>query len=103
MLALATAGFATIGFAGSQNITYLPVGPAHPGAPVAYRQTTVSGPRPGWLGAFTYSVDSSTSLLSGSQSQPLTGIGNAVQILLKLLGPLFVGLALLAIRNRVKR
>ena len=103
VLALATAGFATIGFAGSQNITYLPVGPAHPGAPVAYRQTTVSGPRPGWLGAFTYSVDSSTSLLSGSQSQPLTGIGNAVQILLKLLGPLFVGLALLAIRNRVKR
>ncbi len=103
VLALATAGFATIGFAGSANITYLPVGPAHPGAAVAYRQTTVSGPRPGWLGAFIYSVDSSTSLLSSSQSQPLTGIGNAVQILLKLLGPLFVGLALLAVRNRVKR
>lgn len=103
VLVLATVGFATIGFAASQTSAYLPVGPAHPGAAVTYRQTTISGPHPGWVAALIYSVDSSTSLLSTSQSRPLTGIGNAVQILLKLLGPLFLGLALLAVRNRVKR
>lgn len=103
VLALATAGFATIGFAASATITFLPVGHPHSGAAAAYRQTTAAGPHPGWLTAFIYSVDSSTSLLSTPQSQPLTGIGNAIQILLKLLGPLFAGLALLAVRNRVKR
>ena len=103
VLALATAGFATIGFAASQTVTYRPVAPAHLGTALAYQQTTTLGPRPGWLAALIYSVDSSTSLLNSSQSQLLTGTGNVVQILLKLLGPLFVGLALLAVRNRVKR
>jgi Pentapeptide repeats (9 copies) len=103
VLVLATAGFATVGFAASQTITYLPVGPAHPGVAVAYRQTAHAGPHPGWVSAVIYSLDSSTSLLNTSQPQPLTGMGNAVQILLKLLGPLFLGLALLAVRNRVKR
>jgi hypothetical protein len=46
---------------------------------------------------------SSISLLNTNQAQPLTWAGSAVQILLKLLGPLFLGLALLAVRNRVKR
>ena len=103
VLALATAGFATIGFAASATVVYVPVSLAHPGTAVAYQQTTIPGPHPGWLTALTYSVDSSTSLLSGSQSEPLTGIGTLVQILLKLLGPLFLGLALLAVSNRVKR
>jgi hypothetical protein len=103
VLVLATAGFATIGFAASQTITYLPIGPTQSGVAAAYRQTTVAGPHPGWVTALIYSVESSTSLLNTNQSQPLTGVGNAMQILLRLLGPLFLGLALLAIRNRVKR
>ena len=103
VLALATAGFATIGFAATQTVTYLPVALAHPGTALAFQQTTTPGPRPGWLTALIYSIDSSTSLLSSSQSQVLTGTGNVVQILLKLLGPLFLGLALLAVRNRIKR
>jgi uncharacterized protein YjbI with pentapeptide repeats len=102
VLVLATAGFATIGFAASQIITYLPIDPTQSGA-AAYQQTTIAGPHPGWVTALIYSVDSSTSLLNTNKSQPLTGVGNAMQILLKLLGPLFLGLALLAIRNRVKR
>ena len=103
VLALATVGFATVGFAGTATIRYLPVTAARPGAAVAYRQVSTPGPHPGWIGALTYSVDSSTSLLNTGQQQPLTGIGNAVQILLRLLGPLFLALALLAVRNRVKR
>jgi len=103
VLVLATAGFATVGFAASAAITYLPIGHPHPGAAVTYQQTTTAGPHPGWLAAIVYSIDSSTSLLSTSQPEPLTEIGNVIQILLKLLGPLLVALALLAVRNRVKR
>ena len=103
VLALATAEFATVGFAASQIVRYVPVGHAHPSVAVAYQQTTVPGPRPGWLTALDYSLDSSTSLLKTNQSQPLTWAGKAAQLLLKLLGPLFLGLALLAVRNRVKR
>jgi hypothetical protein len=103
-LALSTAAFATFGFAPSQAVRYLPLPPSHQGLAQAYQQVTVTGPRPGWLSAFFYSLQSSTSLLSSTVSAlPLTGFGEVVQIALKLLGPIFVGLAILAVRNRIKR
>jgi len=103
-LALSTVAFATAGFASSQTVRYLPVPPSRPGLAAAYQQVTVAGPRPGWLSAFFYSLHSSTSLLSGAQpALPLTNAGEAVQIALKLLGPVFAGLAILAVRNRIKR
>lgn len=103
VLAAATVAFVTVGFAPSQVTEYIPVLAQHPGAASAYQQVIATGSRPGWLAALFYSMNSSTSLLSVTQQEQLTAAGNAVQIVLKLLGPLFVGLALLAIRNRVKR
>jgi uncharacterized protein YjbI with pentapeptide repeats len=103
-LALSTVAFATFGFGPAQALRYLPVPAAHPAAAQAYQQVTIAGPRPGWLSALFYSLDSSTSLLSGSQPNlTLTSGGDMVQIALKLLGPVFVGLAILAMRNRIKR
>jgi hypothetical protein len=103
-LTLSTAAFATIGFAPSQTLRYQPVPPSHPGLAAAYQQVADPGPRPGWLNALFYSLHSSTSLLSQTQPAPvLTNAGEAVQIALKLLGPIFAGLAILAVRNRIKR
>ena len=103
-LALSTVAFAIAGFASSQTIRYLPMPPSRPGLATAYQQVTVAGPRPGWLSGFFYSLHSSTSLLSSTQpAPPLTNAGEAVQIALKLLGPVFAGLAILAVRSRIKR
>jgi hypothetical protein len=49
-----------------------------------------------------FAVESSISLLRAPEVR-LTASGEVVQIALRLLGPLFVGLALLALRGRVKR
>jgi uncharacterized protein YjbI with pentapeptide repeats len=103
-LMLSTIAFTTVGFAPSQTISYVRVPSPHPGLAHAYQQLTVQGPRPGWLSALLYSLHSSTSLLSGTQpALPLTTVGAIVQIALKLLGPAFVGLAILAVRSRIKR
>jgi len=103
-LCLATVLFATIGFASSVRTEYRPIAPASPGQAAVYEQVTVPGPRPGWSTAASYSLEGATSLLRPTQLlQPLTPAGEGVQIALRLLGPLLLGLAILAIRNRVKR
>ncbi|HET8683729.1 MAG TPA: pentapeptide repeat-containing protein [Micromonosporaceae bacterium] len=101
VLALGTAGLATVGFAPSQRVEYHPVAGAT--GPAAYRQVSTPGSRPGWAAAFEYSIDSATSLLRTPQAPPLTPAGRAMEIVIRLLGPLLLGLALLAVRNRVKR
>jgi hypothetical protein len=103
VLALATAGFATVGFAPSERMEYHPVDRAAAGQAVAYRQVTVPGPRPGWSAALDHSIDSTISLLRATQPQPLTLAGRVFEIALRLLGPVLLGLAVLAVRNRVKR
>jgi uncharacterized protein YjbI with pentapeptide repeats len=103
-LALSTVAFATFGFGTTQAIRYVPIPAAHPAIAQAYQQVTIAGPRPGWLNAFFYSLHSSTSLLSDSQPNlPLTSGGDTIHIALKLLGPVFIGLAILAVRSRIKR
>jgi hypothetical protein len=57
------------------------------------------GPQDGTL---LFSLESSVSLLRVPEGN-LTAGGHVVQIVLRLLGPLFFGLALLALRGRVKR
>jgi hypothetical protein len=52
--------------------------------------------------ALIFSLESSVSLLR-APSGPLTSAGELITIGLRLLGPLFFGLALLALRGRVKR
>lgn len=100
VLALGTLGFATIGFKGSAQIEYRPVAGSAPGV---YRQVTVSGARPGWDEAAFHAVESATSLLRPTPSRSFTSAGKAIEIGLRLLGPLLLGLAILSIRGRVKR
>jgi hypothetical protein len=102
VLALSTVGFAMVGFTHSQHTEYQPVSPATVG-PVVYRQVSTPGPRPGWAAALDHSIDSATSLLRSTSTPPLTGAGRALEVALRLLGPLLLGLALLAVRNRVRR
>jgi hypothetical protein len=54
-------------------------------------------------GALLFAAESSISLLRAPESGILTDGGNVVQIVLRLAGPLFFGLALLSLRGRVKR
>jgi hypothetical protein len=52
--------------------------------------------------AVVYSAQSATSILRGPD-RPLTPLGEYTQIVLRLLGPLLFGLAILSLRGRVKR
>lgn len=52
--------------------------------------------------AFLFSVESSVSLLRPPHAAMSVG-GQVVQVVLRLVGPLFVGLALLSVRSRIKR
>ncbi len=49
------------------------------------------------------SIGSATSLLRGAPPRALTSAGRAFEVALRLLGPLFLALAVLAVRGRVKR
>jgi uncharacterized protein YjbI with pentapeptide repeats len=53
--------------------------------------------------ALTFSAESTTSLFRVPEQPPLNLAGEWMQIGLRLLGPLFFGLALLSLRGRVKR
>jgi Pentapeptide repeats (9 copies) len=54
-------------------------------------------------GALLFAAESSISLLRPPDTKNLTAVGHVVQIVLRLAGPLFFGLALLSLRGRVKR
>jgi hypothetical protein len=60
------------------------------------------GARPTYGRALLFGVESSISVLRAPQAN-LSVAGEVIQIALRLLGPLFVGLALLALRSGVKR
>lgn len=64
---------------------------------------TAAGTKPGWLDAVSYSMHSITSLVRPAGTVPLTTTGNYTELVLRLLGPLLLGLAVLSIRARVKR
>ncbi len=103
LLALGATCLALFGFASSDTVEYRPIGPPNTGQPAVYRQVTVPGPHPGWAAAVDLSIDSATSLLRAPEARPLTVAGRTIEITLRLLGPLLLGLAVLAIRGRVKR
>ncbi|MGW6935342.1 pentapeptide repeat-containing protein [Lentzea sp. NPDC054927] len=96
-IAVATVVFATAGFAGTATTTYVP------DAGGTYVQTAIPGPKPGWLDAISYSLHSITSLIRPTGTIPLTGIGNYTELVLRILGPVLLGLAALSVRGRVKR
>ena len=53
--------------------------------------------------AVTFSAATAASVLSTAPSRPLTRTGEVLRVLLRILGPILVGLALLSFRGRVKR
>jgi hypothetical protein len=54
-------------------------------------------------GPLVFAIESSIGVLRAPERDILTDAGNIVQIVLRLAGPLFFGLALLSLRGRVKR
>jgi hypothetical protein len=98
---LAAVLFTTWGFDREPNVSLVDATPT--GAPI-YRKE-MPAPAPTWErlpDALGYSVESATALLSGPE-RPLTPIGQWIQAVLRLLGPLLYGLAVLSLRGRVKR
>jgi hypothetical protein len=59
--------------------------------------------KPPEAGFVVFALESSISLLRQPGSENLTVAGHIIQIVLRIAGPLFFGLALLALRGRVKR
>jgi uncharacterized protein YjbI with pentapeptide repeats len=103
VLVLGAVGFTIVGFAAATRTEYRPAAAARAGQPVVYRQVTVPAERPGWCAAFGHSLDSATSVLRPGQPAPLTLPERVLEIALRLLGPVLLGLVVLAIRGRVKR
>jgi hypothetical protein len=102
-LIVGTVGFETIGFAPSNRLEYRPVAPIAAGQPAVYQQVAVADARPGWEAAADHSVESATSLLRTPPPQELTLVGRIIEVTLRLLGPLLLGLTILSVRGRVKR
>jgi hypothetical protein len=94
---------ASLCFAPSSRVEYHPMGRSAAWQPAVYRQVAVPAARPGWSAAVDQSIDSATALLRPTQPRPLTTVGRAIEISLRLLGPLLLGLAVLAVRGRLKR
>ena len=60
-------------------------------------------PQQSWLTAFLDSAESTTSLFRSPNRESTTSVGEALQLPLRILGPLFFGLAVVSLRGRVKR
>lgn len=99
LIALASAGFTTVGFGHDTRTSYL----QSADRPVAFTPEPVRLGKPGVREAVYYSVERTTSLLREPAAQPLTTAGRAMEIVLRLLGPLLLGIAVFALRSRVKR
>jgi uncharacterized protein YjbI with pentapeptide repeats len=70
---------------------------------VVYTKYALPSPPHDFGTALRYSIESATSLLRAPQPRRLTAIGQATEVLLRLLGPGLLGLAILSLRGRVKR
>ena len=82
---------------------YRPIGPSTTGQPAAYgRSPYLPAARDG-PAAMDHSIDSATSLLRATQPRPVTPVGRTLEITLRLLGPLLLGLAVPRRARPVKR
>lgn len=72
------------------------------GAAVVFRYAGFPGDAHTYAASLRFAVQSAMSLLRGTD-EPLTPTGEWVALALRLLGPLLFGLALLALRGRVRR
>jgi hypothetical protein len=98
---LVTLAFATVGFATATRTEYRPATPTRTGRPVVYRQSPSPPDAPD--GSPPWTTASKAPPHCPTQPVPLTFWGRVLEIALRLLGPVLLGLAVLAIRGRVKR
>jgi uncharacterized protein YjbI with pentapeptide repeats len=108
LLAVSTACFYTFGIEYEPRVTVEMnldgSTAANAGVPTLdVREAAASTQRERTWDALSVSVGSVTSLLASGQRATLTRDGEAVQLVVRLAGPLLLALALLAMRNRVKR
>ena len=100
---LAGVGFACWGFAAPDQPAIRPVAVDARGTPIYARELVR---RPAGLDelptAIRFSAQAATALLPGPD-QSLTAVGEWLQIVVRLIGPVLLGLAALSIRGRVKR
>jgi uncharacterized protein YjbI with pentapeptide repeats len=105
VLLVASVIFAFWGFAAPDQPAPRPVAVDAQGALVYESQPRSDRPA-GWdelPTALRYSAQATTALLRGPDVRALTPIGEWLQIALRLLGPVLLGLAVLSVRGRVKR
>jgi hypothetical protein len=100
IILLSTVGFAAIGF-GRTTFSYSKVLPSHSTLTIVPEQS--EGARPGWSQAFSYSLTNVSSLLTPEPTEPLTISGRVIDFALRILGPVCIGLAVFALRGRIKR
>jgi hypothetical protein len=70
---------------------------------IIYEVVSVGGPATGYGDALHYSTNAATSLLRDPGTRDLTGVGQIYEAMLRLAGPAFLGLTVLALRGRVRR
>lgn len=99
VLLLGVVGVYAVGFAPSTKQEIRPV----PGREGTYVLVTVEGPKPGLKAAFEFTIEAATSLVRSPTPRPLTVAGRMIELILRLIGPLLLGLAVLSLRGRVKR
>ena len=100
VIMLSTAGFATVGF-GRSTFAYSKLLSSGPTLTIVPEQS--EGARPGWSQAFSYSLTNVSSFLTPQPNEPLTLFGRIIDFALRILGPTCIGLAVFALRGRVKR
>jgi uncharacterized protein YjbI with pentapeptide repeats len=105
LLLLGTLVFSSIGFSQRQVTTYVPVGnKACPSCAPIYEAHSRSSGRPGVEDALVFSSRSLTGFLRApAPTAPLNIVGECTEIVLRLLGPILLGLTALSVRNNVKR
>jgi hypothetical protein len=103
VVVLAAVIFATVGFASSASPRFVPVKVSDSGT-LLYAEQQVQRPSfwQEFPGALSYSAETATSVLRGADRR-VTSIGQWTQSVLRWVGPVLFGLALLSLRGRVKR
>lgn len=96
--------FATIGFAPASETGFLvTAGPSTPGTSIVMPTPGRPKPQASYFDAVVFTFRSATTLLRPGNPPPLTRVGEVTDVTLRILSPILIALAALAIRGRVKR
>jgi uncharacterized protein YjbI with pentapeptide repeats len=103
VIALGCLAFGSFGFDKKVTIQYRPVAVDSEYRAPVYGTEKISDGRPGFRDAAVYSLQSATALLRPPSPQALTLPGQVVEVILRVLGPLLLGLAIFSVRGRFRR